>query len=183
MLRNSIRRSSTQSTIPFQPVPLNRFNQDRSAFNFKPPRDKVKNIQGLIHNPPAAIVKPSIKTPFAFLPANDPRRSLSRVEVFTKEELKNYPIITNYRTSEERDYNTTPETVAEIKRLREEDPSKWTISKLSIKFNLSPHRVNVFAGTLPDHLKKDENEGLTPLQVKRKEEKKKRVQLWLRNEF
>ncbi|KAK6460398.1 mitochondrial ribosomal protein subunit L20-domain-containing protein [Scheffersomyces coipomensis] len=188
MLRNSIRRSSTNtasksSSIPFQPVPINKYNQTRSPFNFKPTKDKSKNLQGLIYNPPASIFKPS-KTPLAFLPPNDPRRLLQNKPTYTKDELNNYPIIQNYQPQNERDYSITPEIIDEIKRLRLEDPNVWTIAKLSTKFNISPHRINVFSGKLDTELTKDgDYQCIKPTQIKRKEERAKRVKLWLRNEF
>ncbi|KAK6457973.1 mitochondrial ribosomal protein subunit L20-domain-containing protein [Scheffersomyces xylosifermentans] len=178
MLRNFIRRSSTSASIPFEPVPINRYNQVRSQFNFKP-----KKTQGLIHNPASAIHRPSIKTPRAFLPESDPRRKLNTGPVFTKEQLQDYPIITAYKPQNERDYSVTPEIARKIIELRNEDPKTWTVTKLSKEFGLSIQKVNVFTGILDEHLKTKEVSELTDRQKKRINEKKKRVELWLRNEF
>ncbi|ABN67115.1 predicted protein [Scheffersomyces stipitis CBS 6054] len=177
MFRNFIRRSSS-SSIPFEPVPINKYNQVRSQFNFKP-----KKTQGLVYNPASAIHKPSIKTPRAFLPTNDPRRQLNNEAEYTKEQLQHYPIITAYKAQGERDYSITAEVAKKIYDLRKQDPQTWTVAKLSKEFDIDLQKVNVLTGILDKKLKNNNLDGLNERQVKKATEKKKRVEMWLRNEF
>lgn len=169
MFKNFIR---FKSAIPFEPVPINQF-KGRSNFNFKP-----KKTPGLIHNPPSSINKPSIKTPRAFLPKNDPRRSLP-VKTFTKEELADYPLVQDYQAQTNRTYDITPEVVQQIQQLRQENPQEWTISKLSKKFDLPMNKINTLSGSLetPKILQMTERQQLKVMN------RKKRSELWLRGEF
>ncbi|ODV79161.1 uncharacterized protein CANTADRAFT_26190 [Suhomyces tanzawaensis NRRL Y-17324] len=178
MMRTSIRNISKTaiSCVKYEPIPINQYNQARSAFNIKP-----KKTQGLVHNPPAAISKPSMKTPKAFLPESDPRRNLPNANEFTKEQLENYPVINRYEAQGNRSYEVTPEIVEKIVALRSQDPKVWTISKLSKEFNIDQRKVNVFTGMLKE--KVNQEEGLNERQLLRRSEMKKRTQLWLRGEF
>lgn len=169
MFKNFLR---FKSAIPFEPVPINQY-KGRSSFNFKP-----KKTPGLVHNPPSSINKPSIKTPRAFLPMKDPRRSLP-VKTFTKEELANYPLIQAYQAQGERTYDITPEIVQQIQELRQSDPQEWTISKLSKKFNLPMNKINVLSGSLETPKVQELSEAQQLKQMNRK----KRAELWLRGEF
>jgi hypothetical protein len=171
MLKRFVRFNS--SSVPFEPVPLNKYNQARSAFNFKP-----KKTQGLVYNPPSSINKPSIKTAPAFLPPTDPRRSLP-TKKFTAEELNHYPVIKGYNSPENRVYDITPEIVQQIQQLRAQDPEKWTISKLAAKFNLAQNKVNVLSG----QLKEPKPQDFTPKQALKHQNRMKRTELWLKGEY
>lgn len=164
MLKTFIRKSSS---LPYEPVPINTYNQVRSAFNIKP-----KRTQGIVYNPPAAISKPSIKTANAFLPNNDPRKT-SKV-LFTKDELLKYPVINSYQAQQDRLYDVSSETVKEIAELRRSDPKEWTVGKLLKKFNIPANKVNVFSGKV---VEEDIVGG------KKLEDRRKRVGMWLRGEF
>lgn len=87
MIRTSIRRVSTKS-IPYEPIPKNKYNQVRSAYNFKP----AKN-DGFVYSPPAAIIKPQMITPYIFLPENDPRRELAKQHRIDPKIVAEMPII------------------------------------------------------------------------------------------
>lgn len=180
MFRTSIRNASGKAghvggAVAFEPVPINTFNQARSAFNIKP-----KKTQGLVYNPPASISKPSIKTANAFLPQQDPRKTLVVGKQYTKEELEHYPVINRYEAAANRSYEITPEIVDKLIALRKQDPVQWTISKLSKEFDIPQNKVNVLTGTLD---KQVDEEALTPRQLSKKLNKKKRNLLWLRGEF
>lgn len=180
MLRTFIRNASGKAShvggaVSYEPVPINTFNQARSAFNIKP-----KKTQGLVYNPPASISKPSIKTANAFLPEQDPRKSLVVGKQYTKEELENYPIINRYEAAGNRSYEITPDIVEKLISLRKQDPAQWTISKLSKEFDIPQNKVNVLTGTLEKEM---DEEVLTARQLSKKMNKKKRSLLWLRGEF
>lgn len=165
----AVRYSLKVSSLPFEPVPINQYNAQRSAFNIKPIR-----TQGLVYNPPAAVLAPQTKTPHAFLPRNDPRLMIPPSRVYTAKELENYPIINRYDAPAQRTYQVTPEIVSELNKLRQEDPKKWSIRALSKKFNLPPNKVNTFTESLPK-TKTDTKQSNS--------ERVRRSKLWLRGEF
>lgn len=181
MIRNIVRRNSTR-TIPYETQPRNRYNQKSSGFNLKP-----VPTQGLVHNPPASA--PLVwNTPKTFLPAHDPRHKLPNLKyrTYSSEELQDMPLI--YGISNSRNYDVTPEIVKRIVELRAEDPNRWTIAKLAREFSINQNVVNVVTGvnkerkgklnTELEEMKKDwsQNKAIS------REDRKKRVQMWLRNE-
>ncbi|RLV90492.1 hypothetical protein JA1_004524 [Spathaspora sp. JA1] len=168
MIRTSIRRISNKS-IPYEPIPKNKYNAKRSQFNFKPQKS-----QGLVHNPPAAIIKPFMQTPNIFLPPNDPRRQISTgpSQNFTQQDLEYMPVLREYKPKGERDYSITAETITAIKNLRASDPLNWPITKLSKEFKIDVKKLSHF---LREPTKSNEDQILS--------EKAKRKQLWLRNEY
>ncbi|QBM89759.1 ribosomal protein subunit L20 [Metschnikowia aff. pulcherrima] len=180
MFRTATRRISIKS-LPHETQPVNKYNAVRSKFNIKP-----VPTQGLIYNPPASM--PTVKeTPRAFLPPNDPRLSVlaEKFKTYTPEELSEMPII--YATK--KDNSLTPETVQEIIALRNEDPEKWSIAKLAAKFNVDAKKVNVITGIsrkkqllVLAQLLGQEKEWTEKRRLAR-EERRKRKQMWLRNEF
>lgn len=165
----AVRHSLKISSLPFEPVPNNQYNAQRSAFNIKP-----KRTQGLVYNPPAAVLTPQSKTPHAFLPRNDPRLMIPPSRVYTATELENYPIINRYDAPAQRSYEVTPEIVSELNSLRQQDPEKWSIRALSKKFNLAPNKVNTFTESLPKT-----KSNIT----KSNSDRVRRSKLWLRGEF
>lgn len=175
MIRTTIRRQSTRvKNLPdgifFEPVPINKYNQARSAFNFKP-----KKTQGLVYNPPASIQRALVKTAKAFLPDTDPRKHLpAGKREYSEEEVLRFPVINAYAAQLQRTYDVTPEVVAEMKKLRQEDPKEWTINKLSKKFGVEAKKVNVFTG----------GKGVKTEPVsQRSADRKKRAMMWLRGEY
>lgn len=93
-----------------------------------------------------------------------------------------------YGISNSRNYDVTPEIVKRIVELRAEDPNRWTIAKLAREFSINQNVVNVVTGvnkerkgklnTELEEMKKDwsQNKAIS------REDRKKRVQMWLRNE-
>lgn len=182
MFKNFCRRYSVKA-LPFESKPKNKYNAARSAYNFRP-----VPTQGLIHNPPQAI-KSARSTPKAFLPKNDPRLVIfdDKYKTYTKEELDNMPII--YGAGYNKNYTITPEIVQEMNKLRAEDLATWTISKLAKHFNLEKHRVNALTAPTPqrsqqvtEELQKVK-ESWSPQKLLHRSDRKKRVDMWLRNEF
>lgn len=146
-----------------------------SGFNVKQVR-----TPGIVYNPPHAIKGPSLKTPKAFLPKNDPRKTLPE-KTYTPEELADYPLIQEYKLLNERVYDVTAETAQEIKQLRHSDPKEWTISKLSKKFNIPPYKILRFAG--PIEKPKEEIPEVWTRQLGVKLDREKRRKMWQRNEY
>lgn len=182
MFQSFCRRYSVKA-LPFESTPKNKYNAARSTYNFKP-----VPTQGLVHNPPQAI-KSATSTPRAFLPKNDPRylHLQDKYKVYSKEELDNMPIV--YSAGYNKNYTITPSVVEEMNKLRAEDLSTWTISKLARHFNLEKHRVNSLTGRNPERaaevarLASAAREGWSPEKRQHRSDRKKRVDMWLRNEF
>lgn len=97
------------------------------------------------------------------------------------------PVI--YGMAKEKDYSMTAETAREILKLRTEDPSKWTVSKLAKEFNVSKQSVNVV--TMKNEKRGEEvisqlevlQEKWTNNKLMSRNDRRKRVQMWLRNEY
>ncbi|KAI3403317.2 FUR1 [Candida oxycetoniae] len=156
MIRSSIRRlhnvSRGSETIPYVPVPKNKYNIKRSAFNFKPQAQP-----GLIYNPPAAIINPSMQTPYIFLPQNDPRRELAKANRIPDEIIADMPIIRQFKAPNEREYSISRETVEEMKKLAAQDPERWDLKALSKKFNIEMRKLIYFFRTEHQRAKKLQN--------------------------
>lgn len=128
-------------------------------------------------------------TPKAFLPANDPRlRKLEgKYTTYSPEVLADMPVI--YGMAKDKDYSMTAEVAKEILKLRTEDPAKWTISKLAKEFNVSKQSVNVVTLQNKERTAEvigqvDELKKLwSDKKVMSRVDRKKRVQMWLRNEY
>lgn len=181
MIRNFVRRNSTR-TVPYETQPRNRYNQKSSSFNLKP-----VPTQGIVHNPPASA--PLVwNTPKSFLPANDPRHKLPSLKyrTYSSEQLQDMPLI--YGISNSRNYDVTPDIVKKLVDLRAADPNRWTIAKLAREFSINQNVVNVVTGVNEDRQEKLKTESeetkknWSQDKAISRENRKKRVQMWLRNE-
>ncbi|CAN8106124.1 unnamed protein product [Discula destructiva] len=103
----------------------------------------------IVFNPPSASTN-VYHTPFKFLPKNDPRRRANLASLFeshfgthapaTIEQMpsvrlsreKNIAAIQNHA----RENPVTKAEVEEMRALRQQDPHKWSVRKLSAKFDL-----------------------------------------------
>lgn len=191
MLRSCIRSYSQPvkagfESIPYQSAPINKYNQQRSPFNFKPA--KQEGSPQLIHNPPQAIN--SLKhTPKKFLPANDPRHALpiKANQVYTKQQLDDMPLISEYL--QKKTYTLTPEIVEKIQKLRNEDPSKWTIRKIARELDIDIMKVNVLSGINKSRQVQVANEigeqqiDWSEKKLNARNDRKKRTEMWLRGEY
>ncbi|RCK57525.1 hypothetical protein Cantr_06655 [Candida viswanathii] len=173
MFRTSIRRVSTKS-IPYEPVPKNKYNQARSTFNFKP-----VPTEGLVYNPPAALVKPYMETPYLFLPPHDPRREFAKQKSIDPEVVKEMPIIRQHKAPHQRLYNVSAETILKIKQLRKEDPARWSMEEISKEFGIElPKLYYFFRGERQREIK------TKPMVISKTVlDRQKRRELWLRNEY
>ncbi|KAF2202385.1 hypothetical protein GQ43DRAFT_312506 [Delitschia confertaspora ATCC 74209] len=123
----------------------------------------------IVYNPPSA--SPNIyHTPLKFLPQNDKRRALytahAQSALHSQLRTRTSAIATTgtalsaggalpdrpgrslpqaVRQPYEKKYNVTPEQIEEIRRLRKEDPEKWTRVRLAEKFGCSQFFVGLVA--------------------------------------
>ncbi|CAL1207887.1 unnamed protein product [Candida parapsilosis] len=159
MIRSSIRKVHHASKeIPYQAVPRGKYNPKRSAFNFKP-----KPIDGLVHNPPAAIINPSMQTPYIFLPPNDPRRELAKQYRLSEDVVADMPVIRAFKAPHEREYTVTKEVVDQIKQLRNEDPERWNLKELSKKFDIELSKLVYFLRSDLPKSNKPEDKASVPM--------------------
>ncbi|CAK9441743.1 mitochondrial 54S ribosomal protein mL58 [Lodderomyces beijingensis] len=185
MLRSTVRtlHHAPKQSIPYVPVPVNKYNAKRSGFNFKPAK-----TSGLVYNPPAAIVKPSMQTPYLFLPPHDPRRELAkqRSQSISPQVVADMPIIRQFKAPHQREYTITAETVVEMKKLRAENPREWTLRALSKKFNVELEKLVYFFRTDMEKARKSEGSHGDKLELGLRRtalDRQKRREMWLRNEF
>ncbi|KAL9638982.1 MAG: hypothetical protein Q9164_001216 [Protoblastenia rupestris] len=101
----------------------------------------------IVFNPPSSAPSP-YHTPPAFLPANDPRRTL-----LSQSHLHSNPYTDSSRhlpplarkVQKEKKYHLTPNDIEEIRKLRTEDPWVWTRKKLAEKFECSQFFIGIVA--------------------------------------
>ncbi|KAG8418455.1 hypothetical protein J3459_006011 [Metarhizium acridum] len=132
-------------------APHDSFLPDRTAAS--PAADSI------IYNPPASEASPA-HTPFLFLPPSDPRRSaFLRIRNHPRAPAPNaqplaeadLPPKMRYKHRNPR-YNLQEEDVAEMRRLRAEDPIKWSVGKLAQRFDCSEVFVKMAAPAPQEHL-------------------------------
>ena len=96
----------------------------------------------ILYNPPASA--PSVyQTPFKFLPKSDPRRVLSISNMFKAIDAApaasagaTAPLVNRHFKPTEK-YHLSEEDVAEMRRLRAEDPKEWSVLALAKKYQCS----------------------------------------------
>ncbi|EPE05461.1 ribosomal protein 20 [Ophiostoma piceae UAMH 11346] len=97
----------------------------------------------ILYNPPASA--PSVyQTPFKFLPKSDPRRVLNISSMFkaidaapaTASAGASAPEVNRHFKPTEK-YHLSEEDVAEMRRLRAEDPKQWSVLALAKKYQCS----------------------------------------------
>lgn len=132
-VQGQIRQASSFAKKKDVPVPFpTKFHPTRSANHAN-----IKLPSGVVHNPPAAAPTP-YQTPSAFLPADDVRRTA--VWNTQSHDVANMPALSE---NTEKQYHLTEAEIAEIQKLRLEDPAKWTRKALAKKFNCSPLFVSM----------------------------------------
>ncbi|PHH81442.1 hypothetical protein CDD82_789 [Ophiocordyceps australis] len=158
----------------------------------------------IIYNPPASEASP-VHTPFLFLPENDPRR-VAMTRLRHEEELdtrsgqppaadasnanapSDLPPAMRYRRREQ-SYHLEEKEMKEMRRLRTEDPVKWSVGQLAKKFNCSPVFVSMVAPAPPGHLtwlrekldRKMQRWG--PMKTQAREDRRRRAELLYRGEL
>lgn len=141
----------------------------------------------IIFNPPSSA--PSVlHTPLIFLPKDDKRKALllkSAAKFPTPSKLP--PVIKKFKPLEEGIRHHLKEAdIAEIQRLRLEDPDKWTARKLGVKFNCSTFFVAMCCRAPSEKLERDKEkfEAMTarwgPKRTKAREDRWKRMELAVR---
>ncbi|KAM0795275.1 mitochondrial ribosomal protein subunit L20-domain-containing protein [Usnea florida] len=102
----------------------------------------------IVFNPPSSVPSP-YHTPPVFLPPNDPRRTLlaqshQHANPYDQPGRHLPPIVHKHRPYEKK-YHLGQKEIEEIRRLRTEDPYKWTRAKLAEKFECSQFFVGMVA--------------------------------------
>lgn len=135
------------------------FRRQRKALRVKPDPSfapsKTETQDHIIFNPPSSA--PNVyHTPLKFLPKSDPRRKLhplastssatqpSTPPSSSPSEPNSTPRLLNpVRPQYEKKYHLGQEQIDEIRRLRAEDPRKWTRVRLAEKFECSQFFVSL----------------------------------------
>jgi hypothetical protein len=107
----------------------------------------------IIFNAPASQAQ-VYHTPFKFLPKSDPRRRNNLASLFGAEtdgaEQPHLPPTLNVK-SRNPSYHLTKEDVAEIRRLRAEDPKTWSVNALAKKFKCSEVFITICTPAPREH--------------------------------
>ena len=141
------------------------FSRTKRALNIAPHPDFAPSPTGsdtIIFNPPAAEAS-VYHTPFKFLPKTDPRRrhadlstlfasplASKRPAAAPAQEEPKLPPALNVK-SRNPSYHLSQEDVAEIRRLRAEDPVTWSVTKLATKFNCSKVFITICTAAPREH--------------------------------
>ncbi|KAI4234113.1 MAG: hypothetical protein L6R40_006878 [Gallowayella cf. fulva] len=151
------------------------------------PLDRVQD--NVIFNPPSSSPSP-YQTPAAFLPPSDPRRSLlaqshKHANPYAQTNKRLPPSI---KKPTEKKYHLKEQEIAEIRRLREEDPITWSRRKLAQKFDCSEFFVAMICEASPEK-KQQEQMALDDIKARwgnrrrhAREDREKRRILWGRDE-
>lgn len=120
------------------------YRRARSKLNVKPDPNflptKTEQHDHIIYNPPSSM--PNVyHTPTIFLPKDDKRRAIqASLQPYSQAvSAESIPAIAERK---EKRYHLSQEDIAEMRKLRKEDPIKWSQSALVRKYDCSPQ----FAG-------------------------------------
>ncbi|KAL9613202.1 MAG: hypothetical protein Q9167_002218 [Letrouitia subvulpina] len=156
------------------------------TFTSSIPADQLQDH--VVFNPPSSAPS-SYHTPVAFLPPNDPRRTLltqshERANPYSNSDKRLPPPV---RQPYEKKYHLKEEDIAEIRRLRREDPSTWTRIKLAKKFECSQFFIALVCEASQER-KAQHREALEAVKSKwgkkrryAREDRQKRRELWGRD--
>ncbi|ROT41429.1 hypothetical protein SODALDRAFT_271197 [Sodiomyces alkalinus F11] len=152
------------------------FSRTKRALNIAPhpafTTSPAGNSNTIIFNPPAA--EPSVHhTPQKFLPKSDPRRkhadlaalfaspyaapgtvpssSSTTTTTTTADADAGLPPALDFPSRNNPRYHLTREDVAEIRRLRAEDPARWSVNRLAKKFDCSEVFITICTPAPRDH--------------------------------
>lgn len=128
--------------------------------------------------------------PLAFIPKDDRRRSYIKHLKYQEKDAQLSklapPVLVSKSTVEGKKYDLEPEAIAEIQRLRSEDPVKNSRKALARKYNVSPLFISIVSDA-PEAHKKEMNSRLAtiksqwhPKRAIAREDRKKRQELWYR---
>ena len=143
----------------------------------------------IVFNPPSSAPSP-YQTPSIFLPPNDPRRQLLAQSHSHANPYQDHnrrlpqPVHKPY----EKTYHLNQAQIADIRRLRTEDPFKWTRAKLAEKFGCSQFFVGMVSEASTER-KEQSRQALENTQARwgkrrryAREDRAKRRELWGRDE-
>lgn len=191
-------RQAFSHTFSF-PVKLSRRHEStarrlRQRLRVKPDPSFAKTLptqDHIIYNPPSSA--PSVyHTPFKFLPKNDIRRQLMSSAASSSppasDESTTSALPPPVRPSDQKKYHLTSANFAEIRRLRTEDPLKWTNNALARKFRCSTVLVPMICSA-PKKLKDKREKELEEIKSKwgprkraAREDRVRRRERWGRDE-
>lgn len=122
------------------------YRRSRSKLNIKPDPNflptKTEQHDHIIYNPPSSM--PNVyHTPTIFLPKDDKRRAIqASLQPYSQAQIpaESIPAIQERR---EKRYHLTEADVQEMRRLRDEDPVKWSQTALERKFDCAPQFVQI----------------------------------------
>ncbi|SCU77582.1 LADA_0A01178g1_1 [Lachancea dasiensis] len=167
-------------------APANLYNSKSSASNYRGLlRAKVE--PGFYHHPAQSSATGSINSetlPRAFLPRDDPRRQF--VQKIRPSEHHQASWAPALHQKKDKSYHLKPEQVAEIQRLRTENPDKYTRKVLAQKFDVSPLFISLVSSASKtrvedmsqrlETIKKDWH----PKRAIARQDREKRKELWYR---
>ncbi|KAH0431142.1 hypothetical protein CcaCcLH18_07320 [Colletotrichum camelliae] len=172
----------------------------KKALKIAPHPDFLPSTAGdtILINPPSAA--PSVfHTPFKFLPPTDPRRRANLSHLFASsssatatpsaEGTKLPPALDVPSRGANPRYHLTPADVAEIRRLRAADPTRWSVSALARKFDCSEVFITICTPAPREHKEKlaqkldTVKEGWGKIRTKAREDRSRRKEMLLRGEL
>lgn len=165
---------SKKKDVP-KPFPTS-FHPVRSAN-----KTKIQLPEGVVYNPPSSAPTP-YQTPSAFLPSSDARRNAPWNQ--QPQDIECMPPLVE---PTQKSYNLTEADIAEIQRLRLEDPEQWTRKVLSKKFNCSPFFISMVSNPASERqVEMDRRLGIiksgwTDHRANARKDRVRRKQLWLRD--
>jgi hypothetical protein len=146
------------------------------------------NQDTIVFNPPSSA--PSVlHTPLKFLPKDDPRRGLysSTNSTLAPFDGRLPPLVQKPQPGFQR-HHLSEQDVAEIRRLRIEDPDHWTRVRLARKFNCSSIFIAICAETPAEQVAKDQAKLAAikarwgPKRIKAREDRERRREAVYRDE-
>ena len=145
----------------------------------------------IVFNPPSSAPSP-FYTPPVFLPLNDPRRKLlaqshAHANPYSQPDRRLPPMLKGHKPYEKK-YHLREKEFEEIRKLRTENPTKWTRSRLAEKFGCSQFFVGMVCQASKEKLDKDKQalESIKERWGRRKryarEDRAKRRDVWAKDE-
>lgn len=187
---------SPQLSLPLRLIPRrHESSARRSTKRLRPKQDKAaipaprSPHDHIVFNPPSSAPSP-YHTPPAFLPPGDPRRRLlaqahAHANPYVDSERRLPPPV---HEPYEKKYHLKQEEIEEIRRLRYEDPFKWTRKVLAEKFGCTEFFVGIIAQASQKRkewstrLSEQTKEKWGKRRTYAREERTKRREMWARDE-
>ncbi|KAK1512097.1 hypothetical protein CTAM01_01027 [Colletotrichum tamarilloi] len=164
----SLLRQQATTTITVPRRGHKTFSRTKRALNIPPHPDFLPSTPAagdtIIYNPPSAA--PSVyHTPFKFLPASDPRRRANLSALFAsaspsqssfsaKSTTPLPPALNVPSRGANPRYHLSKDDVAEIRKLRAQDPDFWSVSALARKFDCSETFITICTPAPREHTQK-----------------------------